>query len=465
MASDWYYTRNGQQAPGPVSSAQLKQLAAAGQLKPDDLVWKQGLPNWVPANTLKNLFPAAPAPAPPPPVRSAPTPAVLDVVEVVEEVGVANLIDFGPPPARVRTGGTSSDFLPQLLFRLLAWDVSATNVTRGEQQTLAAAGITGPAGQRYFAWRRAFLFGVVLATLVSAVFLFIDVFKQHYFDVFGAVGILTVVLNLLATLALPGLALTAALLWARPGTSRFLLLLGLAIGLLVPMLTNLMPFHWKIKAMPSMGLEGLEGPPGRGAGPSAAAGMGAVQIILLLPYLLGVGAGWLRGGVRIKTLVPPSVLPGWMVLAAAPHYLLLALFTVAFFAQVVPNFLLFLALVFLLLTPLIYLVLPRMLIRSGKKSERGTALPLLDWLAFGGHCLGALFLLILILAEKPVEFRPVATLYCQFLALSLYASAVAADLVLAASVSVWRNQAARTKDGSAAELDQVMTEIEPAFGK
>jgi hypothetical protein len=56
MAIEWHYTLNGQQAPAPVSSAQLKQLAASGQLQPTDLVWQEGMTGWVPAGSVKGLF-------------------------------------------------------------------------------------------------------------------------------------------------------------------------------------------------------------------------------------------------------------------------------------------------------------------------------------------------------------------------------------------------------------------------
>jgi len=56
MASEWYYSNNGQPSPAPVSTAQLKQMAAAGQLLPTDMVWQEGMPNWVPAGSIKGLF-------------------------------------------------------------------------------------------------------------------------------------------------------------------------------------------------------------------------------------------------------------------------------------------------------------------------------------------------------------------------------------------------------------------------
>src|SRR4051812_15217347 len=57
--SEWYYTSAGQQN-GPVTAAQLKQAAQSGQLTPTDLVWKDGMPDWVPATKLKGIFDATP---------------------------------------------------------------------------------------------------------------------------------------------------------------------------------------------------------------------------------------------------------------------------------------------------------------------------------------------------------------------------------------------------------------------
>lgn len=59
MANEWHYTLNGQPAAAPVSAAQLKQLAASGQLKPTDLVWQDGMLEWAPAASVKGLFPTS----------------------------------------------------------------------------------------------------------------------------------------------------------------------------------------------------------------------------------------------------------------------------------------------------------------------------------------------------------------------------------------------------------------------
>lgn len=70
MEKIWYYTIDGERR-GPVTAAELKELASQGTLKPDDLLWKEGLTEWTPAKKLKGLFPEGQASSEP---EEKPTP-------------------------------------------------------------------------------------------------------------------------------------------------------------------------------------------------------------------------------------------------------------------------------------------------------------------------------------------------------------------------------------------------------
>jgi hypothetical protein len=48
MSDQWYYARNNQKH-GPYTAAQLKELAAARQLQPTDMVHRSDMQKWVPA--------------------------------------------------------------------------------------------------------------------------------------------------------------------------------------------------------------------------------------------------------------------------------------------------------------------------------------------------------------------------------------------------------------------------------
>lgn len=57
--STWYW-KNAQNAQpqGPVTANELRNLARTNQIGRNNLVWKNGMENWVPANKLKGLFDA-----------------------------------------------------------------------------------------------------------------------------------------------------------------------------------------------------------------------------------------------------------------------------------------------------------------------------------------------------------------------------------------------------------------------
>lgn len=61
----WYYLVNGQQR-GPVSREQIINLVNQGQLRLNDYVWSEGMPNWVPIQNVPGLHEGAtPQPAHP----------------------------------------------------------------------------------------------------------------------------------------------------------------------------------------------------------------------------------------------------------------------------------------------------------------------------------------------------------------------------------------------------------------
>lgn len=53
----WWYGKNGAEA-GPVDQATLQQMLATGSLSPEDIVWSDGMTQWVPARQVPGLLPA-----------------------------------------------------------------------------------------------------------------------------------------------------------------------------------------------------------------------------------------------------------------------------------------------------------------------------------------------------------------------------------------------------------------------
>lgn len=92
MSSQWHYTEKGQQR-GPISAGELKAKADNGGLGPNDLVWKEGMAEWVPASKVKGLLgtpqAAAPSPPPLPPTEAVVKPTgVLDALKTTGRLAV-----------------------------------------------------------------------------------------------------------------------------------------------------------------------------------------------------------------------------------------------------------------------------------------------------------------------------------------------------------------------------------------
>ena len=70
----WWYA-SGNQKYGPYTQTQLHELARSGDIRQDDLVWHQGLDNWVPARSIEGLVVS------PPPVMPQQEPEAVEPAE------------------------------------------------------------------------------------------------------------------------------------------------------------------------------------------------------------------------------------------------------------------------------------------------------------------------------------------------------------------------------------------------
>lgn len=57
--ADWYYAQGGQQY-GPISHQNLSDLIAQGSVQPGDMVWREGMSNWLAVNAVPELAASVP---------------------------------------------------------------------------------------------------------------------------------------------------------------------------------------------------------------------------------------------------------------------------------------------------------------------------------------------------------------------------------------------------------------------
>lgn len=89
MASQWYVSEDGQSRQGPLTTDQLRKLVDLGRVRPNTMLWKDGVGRWVRARQVKGLFDG----------QGVPSGSSADVTAVApepEEASAANQ----PRPAR-----------------------------------------------------------------------------------------------------------------------------------------------------------------------------------------------------------------------------------------------------------------------------------------------------------------------------------------------------------------------------
>ncbi|MDO4769587.1 MAG: DUF805 domain-containing protein [Brachymonas sp.] len=98
----WWYAV-GQEKIGPCSGSELIDLVPQGKLFPDTLVWKEGMPNWVPASRIKGLWQKLPANPPAVPPLPASTSSIgasgMPIPPMPSQQSDQQFGGFTPPPA------------------------------------------------------------------------------------------------------------------------------------------------------------------------------------------------------------------------------------------------------------------------------------------------------------------------------------------------------------------------------
>ena len=215
------------------------------------------------------------------------------------------------------------------LRRAFGWNLGRMAPTAGEAEALAAAGVADPVVQRYAAWRRSLLLVAAVPMLVAAVLAVLDTVG----DGFGEETPLGVALDfawLLAAATLPVACLSGVKRWKQPGAASALLRTGWMAAFLIPFVRALIPADLlnhvhDLPAIPAA------------LGDEAAAYAAKIQelgdmalsfvlaggeYLLLLPAVLSLIPGAMNGCLRIKSALPAAQLPGWLLVCAAPVFLL-----------------------------------------------------------------------------------------------------------------------------------------------
>src|SRR5207253_1841087 len=127
----------------------------------------------------------------------------------------------------------------------------------------------------------------------------------------------------IAFYSLPIAALAAMLLWTRYKLSSFVLVIAFAFSFLIPILFAFAPWSWWEGADAILPANATPGQKLEHAGEGFIEG--GKYLVALLPTLLSLIPGIQKACLRVKTLAPQSILPGWFLVSITPFYALFLL--------------------------------------------------------------------------------------------------------------------------------------------
>lgn len=381
--------------------------------------------------------------------------------------------------------------------RALSWNLATIPVAEHERQLLLARQIADPTFQRYAVWRRSNLLIVTIPTLLSAVLSTVNTLGEG-FDDMSRLGWGLNLVSALILYALPVSALAAAACWTNPRQSQRFTYAGWALAFLPPILIALCPARWWYA--PELFPEEQTGRKLELLVTDAVTGL--YFYLLLMPAVLSLLPGLIRACLRIKTLLPASIVPGWFLVAGAPFYLLLWLVALVAVNHLAGNLLLIVGVALWVSAPMVYVLRGGLFVRPISERESGE-IPRLQALARAVAGL-ALFLIVIFLLTKKVfglhllgfdpetslvwlwqnrdvmnlaetDARPQATaliwvgdlnlfqLGIEYFSRSLFMTAVFADVLLWINLSVWYHEKHFAPTPAAEAYDRVMTTMSEAL--
>jgi len=298
MASQWYYTRNGDRM-GPVDSRDLRRLAAGGGLGNGDLVWREGMAGWERAAAIPGLLPA-PATRRTPTWPSGPGHAPPAVTESAAGAPRAR-------PAELGNRARETFNLYRLFWsRICKSDFGLIRATPEEVRALEGAPrpVRSGLAQDYASWRRSLLMvcilvlGITLAFSANDLrFALLDGARHPVMRLQSGVFFLFQIVSFL-------LCLLAAFRWASIPSSKAYALVAWLVQFAGPFLVLLLPLSLFVSNQMVL------------------LSLGLISLKTLAPKVFGLFPGIIRCSLSLKTLLPESPIPGWLCMVVAPLYAL-----------------------------------------------------------------------------------------------------------------------------------------------
>lgn len=418
--------------------------------------------------------------------------------------------------------------------RAFASNLQKVVVKPSERASLEASQIHNPTLQTYLAWRRGVLTFVVISTILSAgltsyremyedddrVDLIQEVIETAQSHAGGALPIVKQMLesedepddqpggsgggskpgtdsksteasteaaphktmltrfdeliHLIALYLLPVAALAAIFCWKRFQLTFQILIGAFAFSFIMPILLSFCPWSWwEAEATVTKGPLSLLQQAER-----IADGLieGFKYLIMLLPTVLSLLPGVQRACVRVKTLFPQSILPGWMLVSASLFFALFLLVICVVVNQILDSSLVVVGMLLVMSSSLYYginwSVFTRPLVSTEDLQQMFSVRRIAGLLGAVGGCFVLGYLTIHSIMGHPllgvdpktavVIPLDLVELFLETIGRSMFMTAFGADLLLLMNFAAWKSARPSLGSPAAQEYDATMQSLEQA---
>lgn len=339
------------------------------------------------------------------------------------------------------------------LNRVRMWRLRQGQVSVYEEKKLVEQHNINPLMQKYMGWRRSLLMISLPSILFSAVFDIIEFVQVVDFSGFSGLGILAYITPPFTTTGFFIAMCFSTIFWNRFKLSANICTYSWLFSLIAPIWPALLPIEmlFEDEALESITQEDLY---------LIKVTVGVWYSLLIIPLVVTIPSGMVRGSVRIRGLLPESSLAGWFIVLVTPMIPVMTFVAFILVAQIAGDVKLVVGVAFLLVSPLLFII-RRKLYTEAITEEQDRSL---DW---NQRTMGLLSLIgILLIGVWVVQsgyfpsFASAGKFVCEFIGRSLTSTLVFADAVYRMSVHQLRVDRKRHDDGHYAEVDALLEAID-----
>lgn len=228
------------------------------------------------------------------------------------------------------------------------WRIRNVELNEKETTVVDENNVDNELMQKYMAWRHSMLIVSVPCVFLACIFSYVSILAGLDLEAFNFLGSITLLMPIFA----PSVSFISVCLglykWGNYSQSARIVSTGWLVSLILPIWPGLIPIDYLLKP----GWEVVD--------PTFRLYLAFSFTLQILPLVITVPSGVVRGALRIRCLLPESSLAGWFLVLAAPMIPLLVFSSLVSLSQLEGDAMLIIGTILLVVAPCIYLVLRRL---------------------------------------------------------------------------------------------------------